>query len=39
MPGSGMRTFLEPNDYEASLRHAQIELVITCGADFKARQT
>ena len=38
MPGSGIRTFLEPNDYEAGLRHAQIEFVITCGAGFKARQ-
>jgi AraC-like DNA-binding protein len=38
MPGSGIRTFLEPNDYEAGLRQAQIEFVITCGAGFKARQ-
>ena len=38
MPGSGIRTFLEPNDYEAGLRAAQIEFVITCGAGFKARQ-
>jgi hypothetical protein len=38
MPGSVIRTFLEPNDYEAGLRHAQIEFVITCGAGFKARQ-
>jgi len=38
MPGSGTRTFLEPDHYEASLRQAQIEFVITCGAGFKARQ-
>jgi len=38
MPGGGTRTFLEPDDYEASLRHAQIQFVITCGAGFKARQ-
>ena len=28
MPGSGTRTFLEPDHYEASLRQAQIEIVI-----------
>ena len=38
MPGSGTRTFLESDHYEASLRQAQIEFVITCGAGFKARQ-
>ena len=39
MPGSGTRTFLDPDRYETSLRQAQIELIITCGADFKARLT
>ena len=39
MPGSGTRTFLDPDRYEAGLRQAQIELIITCGADFKARLT
>jgi AraC-like DNA-binding protein len=39
MPGSGTRTFLEPDHYEASLRRAQIALVLTCGAGFKARLT
>jgi AraC-like DNA-binding protein len=38
MPGGGTRTFLEPDHYEASLRQAQIEFVITRGAGFKARQ-
>jgi AraC-like DNA-binding protein len=38
MPGSGTRTFLESHHYEASLRQAQIEFIITRGADFKARQ-
>jgi AraC-like DNA-binding protein len=39
MPGSGTRSFLDPDHYEASLRQAQIELIITCGANFKARLT
>lgn len=39
MPGSGTHTFLEPDHYEASLRRAQIELIITCGAGFNARLT
>jgi AraC-like DNA-binding protein len=39
MPGSGTQTFLEPDHYEASLRRAQIELIITCLADFNARLT
>jgi AraC-like DNA-binding protein len=36
MPGSGTRTFLEPDQYEASLRQAQIELVVTPCGEFKA---
>src|SRR5271165_3220520 len=39
MPGSGTRSFLDPDHYEASLRQAQIELVIACGADFRAHLT
>jgi AraC-like DNA-binding protein len=39
MPGSGTRTFLEPDQYEASLRQAQIELVITPHGEFKASLT
>src|SRR2546428_736283 len=39
MPGSGTRTFLEPDDYEASLRQTQIELVSTCCGGFEARLT
>ena len=39
MPGSGTRTFLEPDHYEASLRQAQIEILITLSSKFKARLT
>ncbi|HMD66266.1 MAG TPA: helix-turn-helix domain-containing protein [Stellaceae bacterium] len=39
MPGSGTRSFLDPDHYEASLRQAQIELMIACGADFRAHLT
>src|SRR5690348_18024064 len=39
MPGSGTRTFLEADHYEASLRQAQIEIVISLNAKFKARLT
>ena len=39
MPGSGTRTFLEPDHYSASLRQAQIEIVIALSSKFKARLT
>ena len=39
MPGSGTRTFLDPDHYAASLRQAQLELVITSRVEFKARLT
>jgi AraC-like DNA-binding protein len=39
MPGSGTRTFLEPDHYEASLRQAQIEILIALSPKFKARLT
>ena len=39
MPGSGTRTFLDPAQYEASLRQAHIQLVLTCGGKFGARLT
>ena len=39
MPGSGTRTFLEPDHYEASLRQAQIEILIASSSKFKARLT
>jgi AraC-like DNA-binding protein len=39
MPGSGTRTFLEPDHYEASLRQAQIDIVIALCPKFKARLT
>ena len=39
MPGSGTRTFLDPDRYEASLRQAQIEAVVTPCGGFRARLT
>lgn len=39
MPGSGTRTFIDPDHYEASLRRAQIETVITPHRKFQARLT
>ena len=39
MPGSGTRTFLEPDHYEASLRGTQIEILIALNSKFKARLT
>jgi AraC-like DNA-binding protein len=39
MPGSGTRTFLEPDHYEASLRQAQVEITIALSPEFKARLT
>ncbi len=39
MPGSGTRTFLEPDHYEASLRQTQIEILIALNSKFKARLT
>jgi hypothetical protein len=39
MPGSGTRTFIEPDHYEASLRQALIEAVVTPCGGFRARLT
>jgi AraC-like DNA-binding protein len=39
MPGSSTRAFLESDHYEASLRQAQIQIVIVLSAKFKARLT
>ena len=39
MPGSGTRTFLEPDHYEASLRQAKIEILVALNPQFKARLT
>jgi AraC-like DNA-binding protein len=39
MPGSGTRTFLELDHYEASLHQAQIEILIALSSKFKARLT
>jgi AraC-like DNA-binding protein len=38
MPGSGTSIFNDPDDYQASLRWAQMELLVNSG-DFKARLT
>src|SRR6201997_4939296 len=39
MPGSGTHTFLESDHYEASLRQAQIEILIALSSKFKGRLT
>ena len=39
MPGVGTRTFLEPDEYEASLGQAQIAAVVTPRGNFRARLT
>ena len=39
MPGSGTRTFLEPDYFEANLRQAQIEILVALSPQFKARLT
>ena len=39
MPGSGTGTFIDPDDYQASLRHARLELLITGRGAIKADLT
>jgi len=39
MPGSGIRTFLDPDLYETSLRRAQIDVIVVPRDGFKARLT
>jgi AraC-like DNA-binding protein len=39
MPGSGTRTFTDPDDYQAGLRQSRIGLIVTCRGAFKARLT
>ncbi len=39
MPGSGTGTFIDPDDYQASLRQARIELLVTSRGAFNARLT
>jgi AraC-like DNA-binding protein len=39
MPGGGTRTFVEAAHYEAALRHAQIEAIISLRGKFSARLT
>jgi AraC-like DNA-binding protein len=39
MPGSGTGTFIDPDDYQASLRHVQIDLLVTSQGAFNAHLT
>ena len=39
MPGSGTGTFIDPEDYEASLRQVRIDLLITSQGVFNAHLT
>jgi len=39
MPGSGTSTFIDPDDYQASLRQARIDLLVTSQGAFKAHLT
>jgi hypothetical protein len=39
MPGSGTGTFIDPEDYQASLRQVGIDLLGTSQGGFKARLT
>jgi hypothetical protein len=39
MPGSGTGTFIDPDDYRASLRQVRIDLLGTSQGGFKARVT
>jgi AraC-like DNA-binding protein len=39
MPGSGTSTFIDSDDYQASLGHLRIDLLVTSQGAFKARLT
>jgi AraC-like DNA-binding protein len=39
MPGSGTGTFIDPDDYQASLRQVRIDLLVTSQGAFNARLT
>jgi hypothetical protein len=39
MPGSGTGTFVDPDDYQASLRQGRIDLLATTRGSFNARLT
>jgi AraC-like DNA-binding protein len=39
MPGSGTRTFIDADDYQAGLRQSRIELIVACTGAYKARLT
>ena len=39
MPGSGSGTFADPDDYQASLRQARIDFLVTSRGSFNAHLT
>src|ERR1700731_3772210 len=39
MPGSGTSTFIDPDDYQASLGHLRIDLLVTSQGAFNAHLT
>src|ERR1700730_17905102 len=39
MPGSGTSTFIDPDDYQASLSHLRIDLLVTSQGAFNAHLT
>src|ERR1700720_3315446 len=39
MPGSGTGTFIDPDDYQASLHQVRIDLLVTSQGAFNARLT
>jgi AraC-like DNA-binding protein len=39
MPRGGSRAFVDPDDYEANIRHVEVDLVLTSAGMFKARLT
>src|ERR1700730_807888 len=39
MPGSGTGSFIDPDDYQASLRQARIDFLVTSQGSFNARLT
>jgi AraC-like DNA-binding protein len=39
MPGSGTSTFIDPDDYQASLRQARLDIVVTSQGAFGAHMT
>jgi hypothetical protein len=39
MPGSGTSTFIDPDDYQASVHRARLDLLVIAPGTFKARLT